>query len=297
MATAVVQQQTLRHTTPPPTTISPPLNLSKSPSPAPNKHVPAHPPDPSLVAQFKPPAATDGKDAQPSSLLYPPDGFSRVTSLPPVYSIDAETLAAALDHLASQPLPDPNHVFPWFHGLHPDNHFQVGFFTNRKRGLRQIPRCWRGITVIKLGGDLSKAKLRGAVSPDEVLSPSSSEFLMADPREGFSVRNFQIQTAKLAPLSDIVIYGEDGLNNVDILDAAGRIASAQHDWNMQNFPEREKPHFNTFILSGWFLCCASFLETVVLTVNRYISWNRGKMSRSGCHRLSGSDYWPGHGFL
>jgi dual specificity MAP kinase phosphatase len=250
MATAVVQQQTLRHTTPPPTSISPPLNLSKSPSPAPHKHVPAHPPDPSLVAQFESRAATDGKDAQQSSLLYPPDGFSRVTSLPPVYSIDAETLAAALDHLASQPLPDPNHVFPWFHGLHPDNHFQVGFFTNRKRGLRQIPRCWRGITVIKIGGDLSKAKLRGAVSPDEVLSPSSSEFLMADPREGFSVRNFQIQTAKLAPLSDIVIYGEDGLNHVDILDAAGRIASAQHDWNMQNFPEREKPHFNTFILSG-----------------------------------------------
>lgn len=104
--------------------------------------------------------------------------------------------------------------------------------------------------MIKMGGDLSKARIKGAVSPDEVLCPSSGEFLMADPREGFNVRNFQIQTAKLAPLSDIVIYGENGINHIDILDTAGRIASAQHDWNMQNFPGQETPLFNTFILSG-----------------------------------------------
>lgn len=104
--------------------------------------------------------------------------------------------------------------------------------------------------MVKMGGNLTKSKIKGAVSPDEVLSPSSNEFLIADPREGFSVRNFQIQTAKLATLSDIIIYGEEGLNHVDILDAAGRIASAQHDWNMQHFPEQERPRFNTFILSG-----------------------------------------------
>lgn len=104
--------------------------------------------------------------------------------------------------------------------------------------------------MVKMGGDLTKARLKGAVSLDEVLSPSLSEFLVADPREGFSVRNFQIQAAKLAPLSDIVIYGEDGLNHVDILDTAARVASAQHDWLMRNYPEQKKPHFNTFILSG-----------------------------------------------
>ena len=250
MATVVVQQQTLRHSTPPPTSISPALNLSKNQCHAPSKRLPAYPADISLASQPERQVATNGKNAQPSSLLYPPDGFPQVTNLPPVYSIDAETLAAALNHLASQPLPDPSHVFPWLHGLHPENQFQTGFFTNRKRSLRQIPKCWRGITVVKMGGDLSKARVKGAVSLDEVLSPSSSEFLEADPREGFSVRNFHIQTAKLAPLSDIVIYGEDGLNHIDILDTAARIASAQHAWIKRNYTEPKKPHFNTFILSG-----------------------------------------------
>lgn len=71
---------------------------------------------------------------------------------------------------------------------------------------------------------------------------------MVDPREGLGIRNFQIQTAKLAPLSDIVVYAEDGLNNKDLLDVATRIACAQHDWNTSNRPGHGSPHFNTFIL-------------------------------------------------
>lgn len=165
-----------------------------------------------------------------------------------MYAIDPENVAAAVDHLASQPLPDPNLVFPWMHGLHPENQYQLGFLTNRKRSLRQLPKCWRGITLVKLGGDLTKARLKGAVSPDEVLALSSSQFFVADPQEGLGIRNFQIQTAKLAPVSDIVVYAEDGLNNKDLLDVAVRIACAQHDWNTKNRPGHETPHFNTFIL-------------------------------------------------
>lgn len=247
MATVVVQQ-TLRHSTPPPSSISPTLNLNRNPSPVPNKHLPVCPTGPTPVAHSESPAAAPSKDPQISSLLYPPDGFVQVSNNPPVYAIRPETLTAAVDHLASQPLPDPNLVFPWMHGLHPENQHQLGFLTNRKRNLRQLPKCWRGITLVKLGDDLTKARLKGAVTPDEVLSLSQNQFFMVDPQEGLGIRNFQIQTAKLAPLSDIVVYAEDGLNNKDLLDVAIRFACAQHDWNSSNRPNHERPHFNTFIL-------------------------------------------------
>ncbi|RAL00929.1 tyrosine/serine/threonine protein phosphatase PPS1 [Aspergillus ibericus CBS 121593] len=250
MATVVVQQQTLRHSTPPPTGLTPALSLNRTSSPIPNKHIPVCPTGPSPVSSHTPPSATRDKTVdQTSSLLYPPDGFLRLTQSPPLYSIDLKTLTASLEYLASQPLPDPSLVFPWLHGLHPENHLQVGFFTNRRRSLRRTPKCWRGITIVKVGGDLSTARIKGAVSPNEILVPSGVEFLPADPREGFSVRNFQIQTAKLAPLSDIVIYGEDGVQKRDILDVAGRVATAQHNWRVKNDPDHSFPIYNTFVLA------------------------------------------------
>ncbi|PWY95834.1 hypothetical protein BO94DRAFT_580991 [Aspergillus sclerotioniger CBS 115572] len=251
MATVVVQQHTLRHSTPPPTGLTPALSLNRTSSPIPNKHIPVCPTGPSPVSSRTPPSATkdNNKDQSTFSLLYPPDGFLRLTQSPALYSIDLKTLAASLEYLASQPLPDPSLVFPWLHGLHPENHLQVGFFTNRRRSLRRTPKCWRGITIVKVGGDLSTARIKGAVSPDEILVPSSVEFLPVDPREGFSVRNFQIQTAKLAPLSDIVIYGEDGVPKQQILEIAGRVATAQHNWRVKHDPDHSFPAYNTFVLA------------------------------------------------
>jgi dual specificity MAP kinase phosphatase len=156
---------------------------------------------------------------------------------------------AAVDHCSSQPLPDPNLMFPWLHGLHPENHLQVGFFTNRRRSLRRTPKCWRGLTIVKVGGDLSTSRLKGAITPDAILAPSGLEFLPADPREGFSVRNFQIQTAKVAPLSDIVVYGEDGVTAKQLLEVASRIATAQHHWRLKHDHEHTLPSYNTFVVS------------------------------------------------
>ncbi|KAF5861832.1 tyrosine/serine/threonine protein phosphatase pps1 [Aspergillus alliaceus] len=255
MATVVVQQQqqTLRHTTPPPTGITSALNLNRNPSPIPNKHLPVCPAGPTpVITQTASPAHRDDLTDQTSSLLYPPDRHVQLSSSPALYSIDAVTLASALDHWASQPLPDPSRVFPWLHGLHPENHLQLGFFTNRKRSLRRIPRVWRGITIIKVGGDITTARLKGAVSLDEVLAPSTTDFLAVDPREGFSVRNFQIQTAKLAPLSDIVVYGEDGVTQKQLLDVAGRVAAAQRRWRSKNDPDQLLPVYNSFVLSSTF---------------------------------------------
>ncbi|KAJ5101733.1 hypothetical protein NUU61_003955 [Penicillium alfredii] len=234
MATVVVQQQTLRHSTPPPSPIPPALTVNRRPSPS-------RPASPVLTSD------------QPSSLLYPPDNFMRISQAPspPIYAIDATTLAEAMDHMASQPLPDPALMFPWLHGLHPENQLQLGFFSCRKRALRRTPKCWRSITVVKLGGDLGKARLKGAVSASEVITPAS-RFFLADPPEGFSVRNFQIQTAKVAPVSDIVIYGEDGANKADLLDLAEQFAMAQHAWRLKIDPTQERPAYHTFVVTSPF---------------------------------------------
>lgn len=103
--------------------------------------------------------------------------------------------------------------------------------------------------MVKLGGDLSKARIKGAVAVNEVLAPSS-RFLLADPPEGFSVRNFQIQTAKLAAMSDIVIYAEDDGCQKELVDLANQFAMAQQAWRLKMDPLQERPTYNTFILAG-----------------------------------------------
>lgn len=142
-------------------------------------------------------------------------------------------------------------MYPWLHGLNPDNHIQLGFFSSRKRTQRKPPHVWRGITIVKLGGDLSKARIQGAVAPHEVIS-ATSRFLMADPPEGFSVRNFQIQTAKLAPLSDIVVYGEDGVDRAELLAVAEEFTNAQAAWRFKHDPMQERKPYNTFVLTSKF---------------------------------------------
>jgi dual specificity MAP kinase phosphatase len=177
--------------------------------------------------------------------------LNKLSRCPPVYEIDGATLSAALDHLATQPLPEPSQVFPWLHGLHPENAMQLAFFVNRKRSLRRIPKCLRAMTLVKVNGDLTRSVLKGAVLLDEVLAPPGWAFLEADPPDGFSVRNFHIQTAKLAPLSDIVVYGE-GVDKLQLLDAAENLARAQLNWRKVYDPAQETPLFNTFVLSSKF---------------------------------------------
>lgn len=96
---------------------------------------------------------------------------------------------------------------------------------------------------------MTTSRLKGAVAPDAILAPSGFEFLAVDPREGFSVRNFHIQTAKIAPLSDIVVYGQDGVTAKQLLDVAGRITAAQHHWRLSYDHDQTLPSYNTFIVS------------------------------------------------
>ncbi|EXJ84387.1 hypothetical protein A1O3_05054 [Capronia epimyces CBS 606.96] len=257
MATVVVQQQpSIRQPTPPPLPATLALNQPRQSTPVPNKHLPYCPPGPvPSQAQITPPNSPPLRQvaSKPTSLLHPPHNYPKLCNSPPIYGINASGLAEALEHYSSQPLPNPSSVFPWLHGLHPENHIQLAFFVARKKSLRRIPRCFRGITIIKAGGDLTRSRIKGAVAPDEILNLSDGNghgFLECDPREGFSVRNFHIQAAKMALVSDIVIYGDEDTDHRIIKSVAERTASVQRRWrkeleNMGQCPET----YHTFVLT------------------------------------------------
>jgi dual specificity MAP kinase phosphatase len=248
------------------------INTSQSGTPraVPHKHIPYCSPGPRPASrQLDTPPASPPSPSQlieTTSLTYPPLGFEKVSNDPPIYSISAQKLSKAVDHLATQPLPAAHQVFPWLHGLHAENQLQLAFFTARKKALRRTPKYIRGMTIVKAGGDLSHSKLKGAVAPEEILalapgpkdkkSEEMAEFLEHDPREGFSVRNFQIQAAKMATVSDIVVYRDEKTSKQEAERLAKQIARAQAAWQKKtdglHFGGRL---FNSFILSGKYLKC------------------------------------------
>lgn len=228
---------------------------SACPLPIPNKHLPICPPGPAPAAKpDTPPASPPSKhDEIPThSILYPPDRYTALSSTSTkIYTIDAAGVAAALDYISAQHLPESSDVFPWLHGLHPNNHIQLAFFIARRRSLRRTPSCLRGITIVKANGDLSSARLKGAIAPGEFLQCGPKPaFKDVDPREGFSVRNFQIQAPKLSMVSDIIVYGED---EFEVQKLGWDIATAQHAWRETHQRIGHKlPQYNTFICTTAF---------------------------------------------
>lgn len=253
-AVAMAPAMPARTATPPPHLT---LNTSSRGTPAaiPNKHLPVCTPGPRRLPQS--PASVVTRDAVvlTSLLSSPADQFMLLLNEPPIYSIDARTLHEALDHLATQPLPDPKSVFPWLHGLHAENQMQLAYFVSRKKSLRKVPQCLRGITIVKADGDLTRSKLKGAIAPEELLlaqysSPEPS-FIEIDPKDGFSVRNFQIQACKMATISDIVIYGDGRSTRQEVVDLAKRVSKAQMTWReSQRAMGNDIPELNTFVVTG-----------------------------------------------
>ena len=226
---------------------------SQTVAPVPNKHIPVCPPGPPVASATPSPSPPpDETERSRQSLLFPPDLYPRLERDElSLYTIDPAGVAEALDYIARQPLPDPSLVFPWFHGLHPGNHMQQSFFSQRRRLMRKTPCCLRGVTLVKADGQLQKARLKGAIAPDEFLQlGDNAEFLDADPKEGFSVRNFQIQAAKTAMTSDIIVYGDDAA----AVQALGwHIATAQKNWREKHDQEGTLlPVYNTFVCTADF---------------------------------------------
>ncbi|KAH7068842.1 hypothetical protein BKA63DRAFT_96374 [Paraphoma chrysanthemicola] len=254
MAAAVARAMPIpsRTSTPPPHLS---LNTSTRGTPAaiPNKHIPVCSPG-GLPAT--PPASPPRQDSlvETSSITYPPNQYcTEYSDDPPVYTITADRMAEALEHMSTQPLPNPEQVFPWMHGLHSENQLQLAFFSSRRKSVRKVPRCIRSLTIVKTGGNLNTSKIKGAIAPDELLEPASSgapAFIECDPKDGFSVRNFQIQACKLATVSDIIVYGDLKTNPNETVALAQRISQAQRQYEAINgFP---RCWFNTFMLSDSF---------------------------------------------
>ena len=136
---------------------------------------------------------------------------------------------------------------------------QLAFFAARRKTQRNPPKCLRGITLVKAGPDLSKSRLKGAVGADEILgcgrSHDASSFLEVDPREGFSVRNFQIQVAKMAMVSDIIVYGDDETRKEEVSELGRRLARAQakRRVEVEKAVDGWVPTYNTFVLEGMIL--------------------------------------------
>ena len=279
MATVTIQPPLVRHSSAPPQ--HPPaltLDVTKLKSaPVPNKHIPYCSPGPALSSPHGTPATpptsppTSHASHAALSLLDPIEGkFPSICEAPPVFSIRASSLAAALESLAKQVLPDPKQVFPWLHGLHPDNQVQLAFFIARRRASRTTPECLRSITIVKAGGDMRRSVLKGSLSPDELLSSEAgkeSTFLDVEPKIGFSVRNFHIQAAKMARVSDIVVYGNDGDRDTKVQTLARRISQAQREWAAHSATrQREAPKFHTLVVSSkWgFTGCKFFHRRINL---------------------------------
>ncbi len=130
----------------------------------------------------------------------------------------------------------------------------------------------RGITIVKAGGDLSCSRLKGAIAPDEFLlqGVSGAVFREVDPKEGFSVRNFQIQAAKSAMVSDILIYGND---DFEVRKLAKDVLAAQQAWRETHEEKgHELPPYNTFI-------CTSNFDEFEVSYPEIIAVNsRGQMT-------------------
>jgi dual specificity MAP kinase phosphatase len=104
---------------------------------------------------------------------------------------------------------------------------------------------------VKAGGDLSCSRLKGALAPEEFLvqDEEGTMFREIDPKEGFSVRNFQIQAAKSAMISDIIVYGE----RYEAEKLARDIAIAQEGWRDAHTGKgHEIPFYNTFVCTSRF---------------------------------------------
>ena len=238
------------------------INTSTTGTPRaiPHKHIPYCAPGPRPASRDSPPASPDHTTAETNSLTYPPNPADQISRDPPVYAISAERLSHALDHLAAQPLPAAGQVFPWLHGLHPDNALQLAFFVggggggggSRKKALRRrsTPKCLRALAIVKAGGDLSHSRLRGALAPEEVLAGTRDEFQDPDPREGFSVRNFHIQAAKWATVSDVVVYCDGKTPRGEAERLARRVSRAQAAWLRRQEGAVVGRPFNTFLLKG-----------------------------------------------
>ncbi|KAI7878878.1 hypothetical protein K492DRAFT_238275 [Lichtheimia hyalospora FSU 10163] len=137
-----------------------------------------------------------------------------------VHMITAEQYAELYTTYMSTPLPN-DILFPWLHGVDGQYYLQNLFF-----GVDQveIPRH-RGFMIVHADSmNPHHARIIHSVLPHEILDNATSDdtsFVDTSRGPNVHLRNFKIQVARYATISDIVVYG------CDAHAVATRIANAQ----------------------------------------------------------------------
>lgn len=224
-----------------------------------------------------PPTASESLQTR-NSLLYPPDGHHELA--PNIRALSAADLDLALKTCSRGSLPESSTVFPWLHGIHPQNSDQREFFRLPRDTKCSVPTTYRGITIVNAreGSDIDLGRLANSVESRTFLSGehsrSGSIFMTGDPVWGVGLRNFHIQCAKIATLSDIVIYDPacTGSATKESLALAGRLVAAQKHFREQQLGHL--PEYNTFILTDPFGVIETGYPHLVATMNDGTSTGR-----------------------
>ncbi|CAG8591254.1 1243_t:CDS:2 [Ambispora gerdemannii] len=162
----------------------------------------------------------------PSPSVY--DAFPLVCEDPPIRALTSSQYYLINEAYYTNPLPN-DILFPWLHGVDGTNHQQNMFFNVKNC---KVPEH-RGLTIVQAEENSLKSQLVGSVYPSDILNhpPNEDEnafrgFLNIQEEDAINLRNFKIQVAKYATLSDVVVYGEHGLND-QVLQIAKQVAWAQ----------------------------------------------------------------------
>ncbi|CAG8738161.1 5879_t:CDS:2, partial [Acaulospora morrowiae] len=177
------------------------------------------------------------------------DMFPLVCENPPIRALTASQYYLIHEAYYSTPLPN-NILFPWLHGVDGTNLQQNKFFDIHECSVPEH----RGVTVVQAEEGTLKCQLVGSVYPSDILGQNCTEdgqtvrgFLKVSDGEGINLRNFKIQVAKYATLSDIIVYGEDGGLSENVLEIAKQAA-----WAQQIF-RKDKPNlmeYEVFVIVG-----------------------------------------------
>ncbi|KAL1918033.1 uncharacterized protein VTP21DRAFT_3299 [Calcarisporiella thermophila] len=214
---------------------------------------------------------------------------------PSIYGVTASYYFEIQDLYHRTPLPN-DILFPWLHGVDGKNYHQNLFFNVTKV---EIPQH-RGLTVVHGGDDVRRCSIVGSVLPGEILASATAatpppsvdavssnadeqqptdqrNFVQSENSEPLiNLRNFKIQVAKYALISDIVVYGENGVDE-KVLEIAKQISWAQQALRADP-STRPKLEYHTFVITDPFSVIEEQFPSLVLLdskgmpVNKFNFW-------------------------
>jgi hypothetical protein len=185
-----------------------------------------------------------------------------------IYAITADQYNQIQNTYFTTPLPN-DILFPWLHGVSGRSYQQCLFF-----GIRQcLVPVHRGLTIVHADEAFpNESRLVGSVLPNEILASNgdSSDFLDTTETElGINLRNFRIQVARYATISDIVVYGSGAIDVARRIRTAQRRIKAQRQDQLKSIKQQNgnRPlqavndlDYRTFVIIGKNACSLTHIN-------------------------------------